>query len=92
MKLSSDLKMLRQQLHEKRNAKGDLIIPKGTVDLMDLVLSDCLDLARHLEASRVQRHVTMFDLKDPKIRMFPIIRRTNHVNVPVTTPDDDGAA
>lgn len=90
--LSSDLKMFRQQFHEKKNERGELVIPAHTVELMDMVLSDCIDVARHLEASRVQRPVTLFDLKDPKIRIFPVLRRSNPVEILIRTPDDDGAA
>lgn len=90
--LSSDLRMFRQQFHEEKNERGELVIPAHTVELMDMVLSDCIDVARHLEASRIQRPVTLFDLKDPKIRIFPVLRRSNTVEIPIQTPDDDGAA
>ncbi|MCV0428295.1 MAG: hypothetical protein K5905_22795 [Roseibium sp.] len=92
MKLSADLEMLKRGLSEHLLPNGDLKVSASEVQLLDFVLDDCIDQAKHLEAFRVQRQPTMIDLSDPKITLFPIARRLEPVVIPIRTPDSDGAA
>jgi len=96
--LSTDLRLLSRQLNEWKDCGGALSLSAQTTAQFEKVLDDCISIARHLEASRVQRSPTIIDLSDPKIALFPIARRPIPVAAPETTPasvgyfDDDGAA
>lgn len=86
--LSSDLKMLADQLQEKKNRHGELVLAPLAASLVENTLLECIDQARHLEAARVRRHPPVIDLSDPKIALFPKARRP----LPMRAPEDGGAA
>lgn len=86
--LSSDLKNLANELQEKKNQNGELVLAPLAARLIETTLFDCIDKARHLEAARVQRQPTVIDLSDPKIALFPVARRP----IPICAPEDGGAA
>ncbi|MES0879675.1 hypothetical protein [Roseibium sp. SCP14] len=92
MKLSNDLAMLKKQLIERRLPNGELRVSAADVELLNFVLDDCIYMAWQLEVSRVQRHVNLTDLDDPKIAILPVIKRPEPVVIPIRTPDGDGVA
>ncbi|WP_029061308.1 hypothetical protein [Labrenzia sp. DG1229] len=85
--LSSDLQMLARQFDRLKNDQGEIHMTAHITGLVELILIDAIDVARHMEAIRVQRNVRLLDLSDPKIAMLPVRRR-----VAITTPDDGSAA
>ncbi|KZM49571.1 hypothetical protein OA90_13900 [Labrenzia sp. OB1] len=89
MMLSSDLRLLSRQLNEWKDDRGALSLCAQTASRVEQILDECISIARHLEASRVQRSPIIIDLSDPKIALFPIARRPIPVVEPVapgTTP------
>ncbi|MBG6160556.1 hypothetical protein IWQ54_000206 [Labrenzia sp. EL_195] len=85
--LSRDLQMLARQFDRLKNDQGEIHMTAHITGLVELILIDAIDVARHMEATRVQRNVRLLDLSDPKIAMLPVRRR-----VAITTPDDGSAA
>ncbi|WFE92285.1 hypothetical protein K1718_13245 [Roseibium porphyridii] len=90
MSLSSDLKMLFDQLDQRKSSSGELHLSAATVELVEFVFRDAIQLARQLEANAVRRDPVVLDLSDPKIEVFPKAKRPKVV--PIRPTDDGGAA
>ncbi|ADZ72425.1 hypothetical protein [Polymorphum gilvum] len=84
--LSDDLRALRDGLAEHRSHDGRLVLSGTVTSLVELMLTDCMRQARHLEAAVPAGAVTITaaDLASGKVTRMPVVPRPR--------PQDGGAA
>jgi hypothetical protein len=95
--LSQDLAFLARELDIRKNAHGELTLPAHRTAVLAGILTECVRMAKQLEANAVRQPAVLVDLSDPKIELFPKAKRPVPVQsipipAPVDGPDEGGAA
>ena len=80
--VSEDLSNFLTHLRAMKDKGGELHLSSETVSYLELALEDVRRQARRLERPGAAK-IVLFDINDPKIAQFPVVRRS----IPVTEGD-----
>ncbi|MBD8890920.1 hypothetical protein [Roseibium litorale] len=100
--LSGDLRMLREQIAQRKTAGGELRLSVATVQLVEFVLADAVIMAMEMEACAVaqRKQRVVIDLSCENVTLFPRAKRpvppadpeVVFVGIDWGRPDDGGDA